>query len=120
MQLETADRGFSVIRDGPLDMRMSSLKCVEKLENICCRCFFKCLYNSQTLCSETDTITAANVVNKLSEEALAKIIWRYGEEKQYKKIARGICYYKSRFGDINTTKELADIISTVVKGFCLL
>lgn len=62
-----------------------------------------------------NSITAAEVVNKLDEEALAKIIWKYGEERYYKKIAHGIVYYRSQLGEIVSTKQLADIISTIVR-----
>jgi 16S rRNA C1402 N4-methylase RsmH len=55
------------------------------------------------------------VVNKLDEEALAKIIWKYGEERYYKKIAHGIIYYRSQLGEIVSTKQLADIIATIVR-----
>jgi len=51
----------------------------------------------------------------LDEEALAKIIWRYGEERFYKKIAHGIVYYRSQLGEIVSTKQLADIIATIVR-----
>lgn len=62
-------------------------------------------------------MSASDVVNKLNEEALAKIIWRYGEEKYYKRIAHSIVYFRNQFGDIKTTKQLADIILTVVKEY---
>jgi 16S rRNA C1402 N4-methylase RsmH len=34
------------------------------------------------------------VVNKLDEESLSKIIWKYGEERLHKKIAHGIVYFR--------------------------
>ncbi|MFH1066412.1 MAG: 16S rRNA (cytosine(1402)-N(4))-methyltransferase RsmH [bacterium] len=61
-QLESAERGFSFHRDGPLDMRMDR---------------------------ETKT-TAAMIVNERGEEELAKIFREYGEEKQSRRIARAI------------------------------
>jgi len=72
-------RGFSLDDIGPLDMRMD-----RSLE-----------------------ITAGDVVNKFSEDRLAKIIWEYGEEKMAKRIARSIV--KAR--PIYSARELAQLIS---------
>ncbi len=55
------------------------------------------------------------MVNKLDEESLGRIIWKYGEEKYYKKIAHGIVYFRSAHGPIKTTKQLADVINSTVK-----
>lgn len=46
---------------------------------------------------------------------MGKILWKYGEERHYKRIAHGILYYRSQLGEIKTTKQLADIIATIVK-----
>ena len=54
-------------------------------------------------------------VNKLDEDSLGKIIWKYGEERLYKKIAHGIVYFRNSHGPIKTTQQLADIIGTIVK-----
>ncbi|CAF0960816.1 unnamed protein product [Brachionus calyciflorus] len=89
IQFDDGGRGFSISKDGPLDMRMSS-------DN------------------EPNSITASDVVNKLNEEQLGRIIWKYGEEKMYKKIAHGIVYFRSAHGNIQTTKQLADLIATIV------
>jgi 16S rRNA C1402 N4-methylase RsmH len=48
---------------------------------------------------------------------LGRIIWRYGEEKYYKKIAHSIVYFRNQFGEIKTTKQLVDIISAVIKEY---
>ena len=61
MQLDTPERGFSFMQDGPLDMRMSS-----------------------------DGPTAADVVNLLPERELTAIIATLGEEKRARAIARAI------------------------------
>lgn len=61
-QMDDAERGFAFSVDGPLDMRLD-----------------------QTL-----TVSAADLVNSASEEELADIIWRYGEEPRSRKIARRI------------------------------
>ena len=78
MQLDTPERGFSFLRDGPLDMRFSPLA----------------------------TQSAADLVNTLQEEVLADIIFRYGEERNSRKIARIIINSRP----IQTTGELADLI----------
>ena len=84
-QLETPERGFSFMRDGPLDMRM-----------------------------DPDLpISAADVIRNVSEEELADIFWRYGEEHRSRRIARYICRERERVR-IVTTKALADLISKVV------
>lgn len=62
MQIDTPERGFSFIKDGPLDMRFNP--------------------SQQT--------SAADLVNTLPEEDLASILWEYGEEKFSRRIARAI------------------------------
>ena len=61
-QLDTPERGFSFGADAPLDMRMDP----------------------------TSTTTAADLVNDLPEEELADVIYRYGEERASRRIARRI------------------------------
>jgi 16S rRNA (cytosine1402-N4)-methyltransferase len=78
MQLDTPERGFSFLHDGPLDMRFSPQA----------------------------TQTAADLVNTLPEAELADIIFRYGEERLSRKIARVIVNNRP----IQTTGELADLI----------
>ena len=78
IQLDTDDRGFSFLADAPLDMR----------------------FGNQI------SITAADIVNTYPEKELADIIWRYGEEKFSRKIARWICENRP----IHTTTELANLV----------
>ncbi|MDD6728351.1 MAG: 16S rRNA (cytosine(1402)-N(4))-methyltransferase RsmH [Eubacteriales bacterium] len=81
-QLDTADRGFSFHKDAPLDMRMSK-----------------------------SGISAKDVVNTYSQEQLADIIFKYGEEKFARRIASNIV--KARQDKpIETTFELVDIIKS--------
>lgn len=61
-QLEAADRGFSFMREGPLDMRFDT----------------------------TQEATAADLVNNLPAESLADLFWRYGEEQNSRRYARAI------------------------------
>lgn len=78
IQLDTKERGFSFLYDAPLDMR----------------------FGDQT------SFNAADLVNSLAENDLANIIWKYGEEKYSRKIARMICQNRP----INTTFELANLV----------
>jgi 16S rRNA (cytosine1402-N4)-methyltransferase len=78
MQLDTPERGFSFLHDGPLDMRFSPQA----------------------------TQSAADLVNTLPEAELADIIFRYGEERLSRKIARVIVNNRP----IQTTGELANLI----------
>lgn len=79
MQLDDPYRGFSFLRDGPLDMRMDA----------------------------SQHVTAAQIINNLSEFELAEIIFKYGEERHSRQIARNIV--KAR--PLKTTLELAEIVS---------
>ena len=85
MQLDEAQRGFSFAKDAALDMRMSQ-----------------------------SGTTAADLVNSLLEEDLANLIFNYGEERKSRQIARKIVEARKK-APISTTKELADIIYTVVR-----
>lgn len=84
-QLDTASRGFSYQHDAPLDMRMN----------------------------EADPVSARDIVNTYSEEQLADIIWRYGEERWAKRIAQFIVKEREK-QPIATTGELVDIIKMAV------
>lgn len=77
-QLDQAERGFSFMKDGPLDMRMD---------------------NSQGP-------TAAEWLTQIEEEALANIIFKYGEERYSRRIAKAI----KAAGYIDTTAKLAEIV----------
>ena len=81
MQLDRQDRGFSFLQDGPLDMR----------------------------CSPEQPLTAADLVNQLPEEELARILWLYGEERKSRQIAAMICAERER-NKIVTTAQLRDVI----------
>lgn len=81
-QLDTAERGFSYHKDAPLDMRMSKVG-----------------------------TSAADVVNTYSEQELANIIYRYGEDKLSRRIARAIVEFRQT-KPIETTGELVDIIKS--------
>ena len=77
-QLDQAERGFSFMKDGPLDMRMD---------------------NSQGP-------TAAEWLVNIKEEDLANVIFKYGEERYSRRIAKAI----KNAGYIDTTAQLAEIV----------
>ncbi|XP_042738641.1 12S rRNA N4-methylcytidine (m4C) methyltransferase isoform X1 [Lagopus leucura] len=85
MQFDTPERGFSLQKDGPLDMRMDSDR-------------------------YPDMPTAADVVNALDQQALASILRAYGEEKHAKKIASAIVQARSIY-PITRTQQLASIVA---------
>ena len=80
-QLDERERGFSYISDNRLDMRMD----------------------------KTQKLSAYDVVNNYKEEKLADVIYKYGEERYSRKIAKNICLARNN-KPIETTKELAEII----------
>ncbi len=80
MQLDKAERGFSFMKDGPLDMRMSQ-----------------------------DGPTAADLVNSAEESDLADILYLYGEERMSRRIARAIVKAREA-APIETTLQLAGIV----------
>lgn len=82
-QIFNGTRGFSFQHDGPLDMRMGR-------SSVCAKTF----------------------VNTYKESEIADIIYYYGEETRARIIAKAICE-KRREGPFETTKELADLISSI-------
>jgi 16S rRNA (cytosine1402-N4)-methyltransferase len=84
-QLDAADRGFSFGQEGPLDMRMN----------------------------RDDTETAAEMIHRLSERDLADVIWRYGEERFSRRIAKRIVEERKK-APIETTTQLADLVRRCV------
>lgn len=82
MQLDLAERGFSFMRDGPLDMRMSQ-----------------------------DGPSAADLVNEASEEELANIIFLYGEERASRRIASLLVRARAE-APIVRTAELSRLVES--------
>ncbi|HEX3857329.1 MAG TPA: 16S rRNA (cytosine(1402)-N(4))-methyltransferase RsmH [Verrucomicrobiae bacterium] len=80
-QLDLAERGFSFQNDGPLDMRMD----------------------------DRQSQTAANLVNNLGAEELAKIFWEFGDERESRRFAKAIVHDRAQ-RKFETTKQLADLI----------
>jgi len=88
-QLETAGRGFSFTKDEPLVMTLSDSP-------------------------EEGATTAWHVVNDWSEQSLADVLYGFGGERAARKIAHAIAL-RREMHPIETTKELADIVATVVR-----
>lgn len=84
-QLDEKTRGFSYMENARLDMRMD----------------------------KTQKLTAEDVVNEYSEEKLANIIYKYGEERFSRNIARNICKERQT-KRIETTEELVNIIKNSI------
>lgn len=82
LQVNVGRRGFSFRHEAPLDMRFD----------------------------EGQTITAADVVNEYSEQDLANAIYKYGEERGSRRIARAIVSARP----LHTTTELADVVARSV------
>lgn len=85
-QLEESGRGFSFLRDEPLDMRLGN-----------------------------GDLTAAEILNTWSEEEIGRILREYGEERARKKIAKAIVDYR-RDRPIKTTGQLVEIIFSLRLG----
>lgn len=86
-QIDCIDRGFSYMNDAPLDMRMSK-----------------------------KGLSAYDIINFMDEDEISEIIWKYGEEKFSREIARSICIARKE-KEIKTTKQLVDIINSVIPKF---
>ncbi|HEY0003652.1 MAG TPA: 16S rRNA (cytosine(1402)-N(4))-methyltransferase RsmH [Pyrinomonadaceae bacterium] len=84
LQFDAAHRGFSFRQDAPLDMRMNA---------------------------ESDEESAADLLARLPEEEIARIIFEYGEERRSRRIARWIVERRERGEPVKTTKELAELVS---------
>jgi 16S rRNA (cytosine1402-N4)-methyltransferase len=84
-QIDDATRGFSFRNDGPLDMRMGSSE-----------------------------MTAAQLINTVSESDLADILYEFGEEKAARRIARAIIARRG-LQEFKTTADLAGVIRSVVR-----
>ena len=84
-QLDTPERGFSYMHEGPLDMRMN----------------------------QDMALTADTVVNTYSEAELAGLIWRYGEERWAKRIAQFIVAERQK-KPLHTTGELVEVIKKAI------
>lgn len=84
-QVDAGERGFSFSQSGPLDMRMDT----------------------------REGTTAAQLVNTLSEQELADLIWSFGEERWNRRIARNIVKVRAEEA-IETTEHLAEIVRRAI------
>jgi 16S rRNA (cytosine1402-N4)-methyltransferase len=86
-QIEGQGRGFSFLRDDPLDMRMD----------------------------QTQGISVRDWLAQTSEKELQRVLAEYGEERWANRIARRIMAYQSE-GQLQTTRDLAELIAKSVPG----
>lgn len=89
LQFDTPERGFSFRHDAPLDMRMDATG---------------------------DEETAAELLERLPEEEIARVIYEYGEERKSRRIARWIVERRERGEPLKMTGELAALVARAV-GF---
>lgn len=87
LQFDSAERGFSFRFDAPLDMRMNA---------------------------DDEMETAAELLENLTEEEIANIIYNFGEERASRKIARWIVEKRKSGEPIKTTKQLADLVQRAI------
>ena len=80
-QLDEPQRGFSFQKKGPLDMRFD----------------------------QKQKLTCKDVIEKFSEKEISTILWKFGEEKESRKIAKSIVKHREK-NVINNTLDLAEII----------
>jgi 16S rRNA (cytosine1402-N4)-methyltransferase len=85
-QLDDKSRGFSFMGEDPLDMRMDT----------------------------SSGQSASQWISRASQTEIADVIYQYGEERKSRVIAQKIKQYIAEVGNITTTKQLADIISSVI------
>jgi 16S rRNA (cytosine1402-N4)-methyltransferase len=84
MQFDSAERGFSFRSDAPLDMRFDP----------------------------NNPVSAAKLVNQLSEKELADLLYRYGEERRSRQVARAIVQSRP----LSSTLQLAEVVARVTRG----
>ena len=82
LQLDSMERGFSFIKEGPLDMRMD----------------------------RSQGKTAEGLLKRLSQKEMADIFWRYGEEGRSRRIAKAVIQERKTGAEIKTTTQLAKIV----------
>lgn len=82
LQLDSMERGFSFIKEGPLDMRMD----------------------------RSQGKTAEDLLKRLSEKEMADIFWRYGDEGRSRRIAKAIVQERKTGAEIKTTTQLSKIV----------
>jgi len=87
LQLDAPERGFSFRVDAPLDMRMDT---------------------------EGEGPTAADLLESLPEQEIARIIYEYGEERRSRRLARRIVERREQGEPIKTTRDLAELVARTV------
>ena len=86
-QMDDAGRGFSFMREGPLDMRLD----------------------------RSSGPSAADLVNTMGEQELADLIWRYGEDSDSRRIAKAVVAARASKPFV-TTEQLANVVAGAKRG----
>lgn len=104
-QIDTAERGFAFMKDGPLDMRMGAASSTNH----------STLAPSSTTTTSTTraTITAADICNQFSADDLTDIFKMYGDEPRARTIARSILIHRP----LTTTGQLREAVAAVIPEF---
>lgn len=87
LQLDTPGRGFSFMKEGPLDMRMDA----------------------------SSPLTAADWLAQIPEGELSRVLFEYGEERHARRIAKAIVERRNR-APITTTSQLVDVVCSAQRG----
>jgi 16S rRNA (cytosine1402-N4)-methyltransferase len=87
LQFDTPERGFSFRHEAPLDMRMDA---------------------------SGDEETAAELLERLPEDEIARVLYEYGEERRSRRIARWIVERRERGEPLKRTTELAELVARAV------
>ena len=87
-QFENSGRGFSFLRDEPLDMRLQ----ISQISNL-----------------KSQNLTASEILNDWPEEDVGRVLREYGEEKRWKEIARAIIKYRKK-QPFKTTLQLVEVV----------
>jgi 16S rRNA (cytosine1402-N4)-methyltransferase len=91
-QIDDAARGFSYMQEGPLDMRMDKGGTTAQASQM------------------ASSFTAATIVNTWDADQIADCLWKYGDERESRRIGRKIVHAREEHGALETTAQLAAVL----------